>query len=216
MAANARPSSCISNIGGPRKSIPTYFPIGTGLFNLVNLRFHWDQVPVPGSTGQKLSEGEFYTQTPGNNKYLVNYHVVPLGETTPPPGLKAADNRAFEANIRQNLQDNTFDTSERNDGHEKRFCHDANYNPNVIRPPTGRELWRRWQCPGALLDRACSEGDYLGSHGHMERQFHCHVRCSLSFAFPADIRRQGGSLRASSRSEGTGCATIKSRQVALT
>ena len=122
-----------------------YFPIGTGLYNAVNLRFHWDQVPVPGSSGQQLSEGEFYTQTPGNNKYLVNFHVVPLGETTPPPGLKAADNRAFEANIRQNLQDNTFYTSERNDGHEDRFCHDANYNPSVIRPPTGRELWRRWQ-----------------------------------------------------------------------
>ena len=102
-------------------------------------------MPVPGGGGQQLSEGEFYTQTPGNNKYLVNYHVVPLGGTTPPPGLKAADNRAFEANIRQNLQDNTFDTSERNDGHEDRFCHDANYNPSVIRPPTGRELWRRWQ-----------------------------------------------------------------------
>jgi hypothetical protein len=70
--------------------------------------------------------------------------------------------------------------------------------------------------PGALLDRACSEGDYLGSHGHMERQFYCHVRCSLSSALPADLRRQGGSLRAGSRSEGTGCATIKSRQVALT
>ena len=34
----------------------TYFPIGTGLFNLVNLRFHWDQVPVPGGSGQQGSE----------------------------------------------------------------------------------------------------------------------------------------------------------------
>ncbi len=122
-----------------------YFPIGTGLYNLANLRFHWDQVPVPGSSGKHLSEAQFYTQTPGNNKYLVNFRVVPLGETTPPPGLKAADNRAFEANIRQNLQDNTFYTSERNDGHEDRFCQDANYDPSTIRPPTGRELWRRWQ-----------------------------------------------------------------------
>ena len=81
----------------------TYSPIGTGLFNLVNLRFHWDQVPVPGGSGQQLPEGEFYTQTPSNNKYLVNFHVVPLGDATPPPGLKAADDRAFEANIRQNL-----------------------------------------------------------------------------------------------------------------
>ena len=36
-------------------------------------------------------------------------------------------------------------TSERNDGHEDRFCRDANYNPSAVRPPTGRELWRRWQ-----------------------------------------------------------------------
>jgi hypothetical protein len=49
-------------------------------------------------------EGEFYTQTLGNNKYLVNYHVIPLGETTPPPGFKATENRAFEANMWQNLQ----------------------------------------------------------------------------------------------------------------
>ena len=102
-------------------------------------------MPVPSSSGKYLSEAQFYTQTPGNNKYLVNFRVVPLGETTPPPGLKAAGNRAFEANIRQNLQDNTFYTSERNDGHEDRFCQDANYDPSAIRPPTGRELWRRWQ-----------------------------------------------------------------------
>jgi hypothetical protein len=31
-----------------------YLPIGTGLYNLVNLRFHWDQVPVPGNNGQRL------------------------------------------------------------------------------------------------------------------------------------------------------------------
>ena len=35
---------------------------------------------MPGSNGQKVSESEFYNHTPGNNKYLVNYHVVPLGE----------------------------------------------------------------------------------------------------------------------------------------
>ena len=32
-----------------------------------------------------------------------------MGETTLPSSLKAADNRAFAANIRQNLQKNTFD-----------------------------------------------------------------------------------------------------------
>jgi hypothetical protein len=122
-----------------------FFPIGTGLFNVVNLRAHWDRVPVPGSRGQKISEREFYTHTPGNEKYLVNYHVIPLGETTPPPGLIAYSNRAFDANFKRNHPDYTFYTSEQNDGHEDRFCRDGNYNPDEVRPPTGRETWRRWQ-----------------------------------------------------------------------
>jgi hypothetical protein len=122
-----------------------FFPIGTALFNVVNLRAHWDKVPVPGSNGPKVSESEFYTHTPGNNKYLVNYHIVPLGETAPPSGLRTNGNRAFEANLKENHPDYTFDTSEHNDGHEERFCHDANYNPNEIRPPSGKEMWQRWQ-----------------------------------------------------------------------
>jgi hypothetical protein len=122
-----------------------FFPIGTELYNLVNLRAHWDRVPVPGSNGQKVSEREFYTHTPGNNKHLVNFHVVPLGEATPPAGLRAKENRAFEANIRENHPDYFFYTSEHNDGRDDRFCHDANYNPNEVRPPTGKEIWRRWQ-----------------------------------------------------------------------
>ena len=65
-----------------------YFPIGTGVYNTLNLRFHWDKVSVPGTHHLKVSEEKFYTQTPGNNPYLVNYHVVPLGETTAPSDLK--------------------------------------------------------------------------------------------------------------------------------
>jgi len=122
-----------------------FFPVGNGLFNIVDVRTHWDRVPVPGSNGQKISESEFYDHTPGNDKYLVNYHVVPLGETSPPPGLRATDDRAFEANIKENHPDYTFYTSEHNDGHEDRFCHNGNYNPDEVRPPSGRELWRKWQ-----------------------------------------------------------------------
>src|SRR5205823_3087735 len=94
------------------------FPIGTGLSNVVGLRYHWEKVPVPGHHGEKVSENEFYTHTPGNNKYLVNYHVESLGETAAPPGLRASENRAFEANVKQNHPDYTFYTSEHNDGHE--------------------------------------------------------------------------------------------------
>jgi hypothetical protein len=122
-----------------------FFPIGTEFYNTIALRYHWQKVPVPGHHGEKVSEREFYTHTPGNSPYLVNYQVVPLGDTTAPPGLRAADNRAFEANILQNHPDYSFYTSEHNDGHEDRFCHNGNYNPDEVRPPTGRELWRRWQ-----------------------------------------------------------------------
>ena len=122
-----------------------YFPIGTGVYNTLNLRFHWDKVSVPGRHGQKVSEREFYTRTPGNNPLLVNYHVVPLGGTIAPPDLRAQENRAFEANIRQNVQDQTFYTSEHNDGHENQFCRNGSYNPDEVRPSTGKEAWRRWQ-----------------------------------------------------------------------
>jgi hypothetical protein len=122
-----------------------FFPLGTQAFNLVNLRAHWDRVSVPGGNGQKVSEREFYTHTPGNEKYLVNYHVVPLGEAVPPSGLRTTENRAFEANITRDHPDYSFYTSEHNDGHEDRFCRNGNYNPDEVRPSTGKEVWRRWQ-----------------------------------------------------------------------
>ena len=100
---------------------------------------------MPGHPGEKVSEREFYTHTPGNNPYLLNYQVVPLGAASPPPGLKATQNRAFEANLFQNHPDYSFYTSEHNDGHENRFCKNGNYNPDEARSRTGRELWRRWQ-----------------------------------------------------------------------
>jgi hypothetical protein len=122
-----------------------FFPIGQSLANTVNLHYHWDRVPVPGGDGQKVSEGEFQTHTPGNDKYLVNFHVVPMGEATAPPGLSTYENRAFEANIRQNVRGRTFLTSEKNNGHEKQFCRGPDYNPDETRPPTGNEDWRRWE-----------------------------------------------------------------------
>ncbi len=122
-----------------------FFPIGQSLANTVNLHYHWDNVPVPGGNGQKVSEGEFQTHTPGNDKYLVNFNVVPLGEATPPSGLKTYENRAFEANLRQNVRGRTFFTSEKNNGHEKQFCRGPDYNPDETRPPTGNEDWHRWE-----------------------------------------------------------------------
>jgi hypothetical protein len=122
-----------------------FFPVGQSVANTVNLHYHWDKVPVPGANGQKISEGEFQTHTPGNDKYLVNFNVVSLGGATAPEGLSTYENRAFEANVRQNVSSRTFLTSEKNDGHEKQFCRGPHYNPGEMRPATGNEDWQRWQ-----------------------------------------------------------------------
>jgi hypothetical protein len=82
--------------------------MGTGLQNLLGLRFHWQKVPVPGHHGDRVSEKEFYTHTPGNNQYLINYRVAPLGEAAAPPGLTTTENRALEANMIRNHPDFRF------------------------------------------------------------------------------------------------------------
>jgi len=123
----------------------TAFPLGQHFYNIVNLRFHWQKVPVPGHHADRVSEREFYNHTPGNSKYLVNYQVVPLGETPPPSDIRETQNRAFEANVTRNHPDYSFYTSEENDGHEQKFCRNDEYNPGEMRPPTGKEIWRRWK-----------------------------------------------------------------------
>jgi hypothetical protein len=121
-----------------------FFPIGTDISDTISLRYHWDRVPVPGSNGQTVSEKAFESHTPGNNKYLVNLHVVPLGPATPPPGLEGRENRAFEANTRRNVHDRTFFTSEKNNGHEKIYCRGGAYVPGES-AGTNDEDWQRWQ-----------------------------------------------------------------------
>ena len=127
------------------KATGAFFPVGAGLANLVGLRYHWTQVPVPGRNGEKVSEGKFETHTPGNNKYLMNYQVVPRGEATPPPGLRGVEDRAVEANAAHNLHGRIFYTSEKNDGHENKICPGSTYDPNKIKETTGNEVWRKWE-----------------------------------------------------------------------
>jgi hypothetical protein len=121
------------------------FPIGTDMSDAVSLRYHWDRVPVPGSNGEKISEKEFESHTPGNDKYLVNFKVVPLGPASAPDGLKGNRNRAFEANVRQNVRDRTFLTSEKNNGHEKNYCKGDVYTANQTAETASDENWQRWQ-----------------------------------------------------------------------
>ena len=127
------------------KATGGFFPIGTSFANLLGLRYHWSRVTVPGQSGEKISEKEFETRTPGNNEYLVNYQVVPRGDAIPPPGLKGAENRAVEANALHNLQGRQFYTSEKNDGHESVYCKGSAYHPDQIRPAPEKELWKKWE-----------------------------------------------------------------------
>jgi len=127
------------------RATTTAFPLGQQFYNATNFRFHWQKVPVPGHHGLHVSEREFYDRTPGNNKFLVNYHVVPQGEVAPASTSSGSQNRAFEANVSHNHPDYSFYTSEQNDGHEQKFCTDDKYNPDATRPPTGKEIWRRWK-----------------------------------------------------------------------
>ena len=127
------------------KATGAFFPIGAGLANLVGLRYHWTRVSVPGRNGEKVSEREFETRTPGNNKYLVNYQVIPRGEATPPPWLKGIENRAVEANAVHNLRGRTFYTSTKNDGHENKYCQGSTYNPDERKLAPNDEVWRKWE-----------------------------------------------------------------------
>ena len=121
-----------------------FFPIGQEVLDVTNLHFHWQKVPVPGHQVEKVSENEFQTHTPGNSKYLVNYHVVPLGETSPPSGLRATENPAFEANIRENHPDFTFYTSEHAEPNGDTFCRNGDYTPGEVHP-SAAQVWRRWK-----------------------------------------------------------------------
>jgi hypothetical protein len=53
-----------------------FFPIGTEFYNTLGLRFHWQKVPVPGHPGEKVSEREFYTHTPGNNSITPTWSII--------------------------------------------------------------------------------------------------------------------------------------------
>src|ERR1700739_3967928 len=54
----------------------TVFPIGSKLGVIVNAHWSWKQVAVP-RPHNIVSEREFYLSTPGNDRDLVNYEIVP-------------------------------------------------------------------------------------------------------------------------------------------
>ena len=59
--------------------------------------------------------------------------------------MKAVENRAVEANAVHNLHGRIFYTSEKNDGHENKYCSGSTYNPDEIKPAPEHEVWRKWE-----------------------------------------------------------------------
>lgn len=95
----------------------TMFPIGS---NLGAIGKRWDRVPPPGLEQKSVSERLYFTNTPGNNKTLVNHHVAAVDSSAPLKGENAVD-----ANLSNNIKDGIFYTSDTNDPQKTR--------------------WRRWQ-----------------------------------------------------------------------
>ncbi len=44
-----------------------------------------------------------------------------------------------------NLHGRIFYTSEKNDGHENKYCSGSTYNPDEIKPAPEHEVWRKWE-----------------------------------------------------------------------
>jgi|SRR5690348_8597168 hypothetical protein len=83
---------------------------------------------------------------------------------TAPPGLRATDNRAFEANIKENHPNYTFYTSEHNDGHEDRFCRNGNYNPEPHpKRPSGDTLISDHQDGNRIRDERMTPSERIRS-----------------------------------------------------
>jgi hypothetical protein len=83
-----------------------YFPLGTGLYNLVNLRAHWDRGRFPAATDRKCLK-ESFTRIPAWQQQLITWSIIVSfhsGKSAPPPSLNANQNRAFQANVRQTIR----------------------------------------------------------------------------------------------------------------
>ena len=82
----------------------TVFPIGSKLGVIFNGHWSWNQVAVP-RTRKIVSEREFYLSTPGNDRDLVNYEIVPSQETF------SGNSDAFDYNLNHNPVGGVFFTS---------------------------------------------------------------------------------------------------------
>ena len=151
---------------------------------------------MPGGNGQKVSEGEFETHTPGNDKYLVNFNVVPLGQELARWILKTYENLGLRSQYStKRATARTFLTSEKNNGHEKQFCTGPDYDPDQTRPPTGTKTGNVGSLSTAAM-RVCPAGSYaclkkeiIWGHGGLWSDILGSVWRSLPHAFSLECRR---------------------------
>ncbi|MBV8100424.1 MAG: hypothetical protein JOZ31_14840 [Verrucomicrobia bacterium] len=85
----------------------------------------------------EIGRGDNVLEANGSGQNLVSIDQI-YSTSTAQPAMLATKGGTI-------LSINDFYTSEHNDGHEKAFCRNGTYNPDEVRPPTGRNIWRRWQ-----------------------------------------------------------------------
>jgi pimeloyl-ACP methyl ester carboxylesterase len=149
----------------------TVFPIGSKAGVFFNGHWGWNRVAVP-RTQKVVSESDFYLNTPGNDRYLVNYEIVRSQRTFP------GDSDAFDYNLLNNPIGGLFFTSAPK-GSETAAESGKQSRPAAAAPKNSaaslanpicagsRQIYRG---PCAVLDRSRSIRYHRQSQRDLERQ----------------------------------------------
>jgi pimeloyl-ACP methyl ester carboxylesterase len=112
----------------------TVFPIGSKAGVIVNGHWAWNKVAVP-QTRTLVSERDFYQNTPGNDRYLVNYKIVRS------QGTFSSNSDAFEYNLENNPVGGVFFTSAPKDS-ETAATAGKQSRAAVASPKTQPQAWQ--------------------------------------------------------------------------
>ena len=126
-AKTARPWSFCNRktIRQPANSSPS----GKESSNLPTFTFIGKKCRYPGITAKRSRKANFIPTPPATTNTWLTTTSFRLANR-PAAGSRATENRAFEANIKQNHPDFSFYTSEHNDGHERQLSvRNGEYTP---------------------------------------------------------------------------------------
>jgi hypothetical protein len=117
------------------------FPVGSSLSSIMGFHWGWNKVAIPGIRADgtprgSISEREFYLSTPGNNRYLINYVIVPSTAAIP-----SYSSDAFDFNLLHNPENRVFYTSSEKDSESAA----RTLSSGAASPVTPTSQWRAWQ-----------------------------------------------------------------------